>query len=210
MGHLGVSKTYTLLLKHFFWPGIKADAVLLLLSCLATFRKTKPGHPPSTLCPIPALGEPFEWVLVDCVVPLPLSKRSHQYLLTIMCASTYFPEAVPLRSVTASSVICALVKFFSTFGLPKVLQTDQGTNFKSTLLKQVLETLNIPHVKSSAYYPESRGALERWHQTLKSMLRKFNFDSDRNWDEGILFCLFAARETVQESLGFSPTELERS
>lgn len=51
------------------------------------------------------------------------------------------------------------------FGLPKVLQTDQDTNFKSSLFKQILDTLNIKHVTPSAYYPESQGALEHWHQT---------------------------------------------
>ncbi|XP_038137980.1 uncharacterized protein LOC119781550 [Cyprinodon tularosa] len=38
---------------------------------------------------------------------------------------TRFPEAVPLRRITAPMVTKALVKFFSLFGLPKVVQTDQ-------------------------------------------------------------------------------------
>lgn len=60
---------------------------------------------------------------------------------------------------------------------------------------------------SSAYHPESQGALERWHQTLKAMLRKYCLEAKVDWDEGIPFVLFAAREAVQESLGFSPSEL---
>ena len=58
---------------------------------------------------------------------------------------------------------------------------------------------------SSAYHPESQDALERWHQTLKSVLRKFCFEKD--WDESLPFVLFDVRESVQESLGFSPAEL---
>lgn len=54
---------------------------------------------------------------------------------------------------------------------------------------------------SSAYHPESQGAIERWHQTLKSMLKKFCYDTERDWDEGV-------RNAKQESLGFSLTELE--
>lgn len=208
-GHLGVSKTYDLVLKHFFWPGLKADVASHCRSCHVCQLAGKPNQVirPAPLCPFPALGKLFERVIVDCVGPLPQSKTGNQHLLTIMCASTRFPEAVPLCNVTASSVVRALIKFFSTFGLPKVLQTDQGTNFKSTLFKQILDTLNIKHVTSSAYHPESQGALEHCHQTLKSMLWKFCLDSDRSWDEGIPFCLFAARETVQESLWFSNAEL---
>ena len=94
-----------------------------------------------------------------------------------------------------------------TFGLPKVVYSDQGTNFLSKLFKQVLKSLSITHRVASAYHPESQGALERWHQTLKSLLRKYCLDSEKDWDEGVPLILFAARETVQESLGFSPAEL---
>ena len=61
--------------------------------------------------------------------------------------------------------------------------------------------------KSSAYHPESQGALERFHQTLKNMIRSYCFDTEKDWDEGIHLLLFAVRESVQESLGFSPFEL---
>ncbi len=124
-----------------------------------------------------------------------------------MCVATRFPEAIPLRKITAPVIIKALVKFFSTFGLPKIIQSDQGTNFLSRLFKQVLESLAISHQVSSAYHPQSQGALERFHQTLKSMLRKYCLDTARDWDEGVPLVLFAVRETVQESLGFSPAEL---
>lgn len=93
------------------------------------------------------------------------------------------------------------------FGLPKVVQTDQGTNFKSRTFAQALKTLGVKHVTSSPYHPESQGALERFHQTLKAMLPKYCMDTGRDWDEVIPFLLFAAREAVQESLGFIPAEL---
>lgn len=128
--------------------------------------------PPAPLCPIPAVGEPFEHVLVDCVGPLPRTRAGNQFLLTIMCLSTRFPEAIPLRRVTTANITKALIKFFTTFGLPKTVQTDQGTNFLSRAFKQTLASLGVSHSVSSAYHPESQGALERWHQTLKAMLKK--------------------------------------
>ena len=208
-GHLGVNKTYQLLLKHFFWPGIKGDVVKYCRSCHVCQLVGKPNQvvPPAPLHPIPVVGEAFDRVIVDCVGPLPRTKSGNEYLLTIMCAATRFPEAIPMRKITASSVAKGLTKFFSTFGLPRTVQTDQGTNFQSKLFNQVLQTLNVQHAVSSAYHPESQGALERWHQTLKSMLRKYCIEKEKNWDEGVPFVLFAAREAVQESLGFSPAQL---
>ncbi len=159
------------------------------------------------MVPIPVLGEPFERVIVDCVGPLPKTKGGNQYLLTMMCAATCFPEAIPLRKITAPVIIKALVKFFSLFGLPTVIQTDRGTNFMSNLFAQVLKALKISHRISSAYHPESQGALERFHQTLKAMLRKYCMDTGKDLDEGTPLVLFAVREAVQDSLGFSPADL---
>ncbi|KAJ8040186.1 hypothetical protein HOLleu_14412 [Holothuria leucospilota] len=71
----------------------------------------------------------------------------------------------------------------------------------------MLYELGIDQIKSSAYHPESQGALERFHQTLKNMLKTYCHGNERDWDEGIPFVMFAARESIQESLGFSPFEL---
>ena len=39
------------------------------------------------------------------------------------------------------------------------------------------------------------------------MIRSYCFDTEKDWDEGIHLLLFAVRESVHESLGFSPFEL---
>ena len=70
-----------------------------------------------------------------------------------------------------------------------------------------MHELGITQYKSSPYHPESQGALERFHQTLKNMIRLYGFDSENDWSESIHLLLFAIRESVQESLGFSPFEL---
>ena len=163
--------------------------------------------PKAQLHPIPAIGEPFSHILVDCVGPLPKTKTGNQYLLTIMCTATRFPEATPLRNIKARSIVKALIKFFTFVGLPKSIQSDQGTNFMSGTFQQVMHELGINQYKSTAYHPESQGAIERFHQTLKNMIRTYCHDNDKDWDEGIPLLLFAARESVQDSLGFSPFEL---
>ena len=39
------------------------------------------------------------------------------------------------------------------------------------------------------------------------MIRAYCFDTEKCWDEGVHFLLFAVRESVQESTGFSPFQL---
>ena len=56
--------------------------------------------------------------------------------------------------------------FFTLVGLPRSLQSDQGSNFMSGLMQTVMYQLSIKQYKSAAYHPEYQGALERFHQTL--------------------------------------------
>ena len=92
-------------------------------------------------------------------------------------------------------------------GLPKAIQSDQGSNFMSGTFQQVMVELGIKQYTSSAYHPQSQGALERFHQTLKNMMRSYCYEQGKDWDEGIHLLLFAVREAVQDSLGFSLLEL---
>ena len=100
-GHLGANKTYHKILNHFYWPGLKSDVSQFCKSCHTCQMVGKPDQtiPKAHLQPIPAFDEPFSRIIIDYVGPLPKTKSGHEYLLTIMCASTRFPEAIPLRNI---------------------------------------------------------------------------------------------------------------
>ena len=155
-GHLGVRKTVHRILQHFYWPRLKHDVSQYCKTCHTCQVVGKPNQkiPQAPLLPIPAFEEPFSQVLIDCVGPLPKTKSGNCYLLTIMCMSTRFPEAIPLRNIKAQTVVKALVRFFTLVGLPKSIQSDQGSNFMSGLFQQVVHQLGIQQIKSSAYHPE--------------------------------------------------------
>jgi len=97
-GHLGIKKTYCKVLNDYYWPGVHRNVKRFICSCHVCQMVGKPNQKPpvAPLKPIPVLDE---HVLIDCVGPLPKSKSGNQYILTIMCASTRFPEAIPLHSI---------------------------------------------------------------------------------------------------------------
>ena len=189
-------------------PKIKSDVSQHCKTCQTYQMVGKPNQNiPKALHPIPAFDERFSRIIIDCVVPLPKTKSGCPYLLTIMCASTLFPEAIPLINIKTKTIVKALVKFFTVVDLSRSVQSDQGSNCMYGINQQVMYELGIKQYKSSSYHPESKGALERFHLTLKNMIRSYCFDTEKDWDEGIHLLLFAVRESVQESLGFSPFEL---
>ena len=207
--HLGIRKTTNSILRNFYWPGIRNDVKLYCRNCKVCQMVGKPNQvlKPVPLKPIPVMQEPFSKVVIDCVGPLPKTKKQNQYLLTIMCSSTRYPDAYSVRNIRAKTLIPLLVKTFTQYGIPKVVQSDQGTNLTSSLFQEVMKAMGVTHKLSAVYHPQSQGVLERHHQTLKQALSKYCMQNAKDWDEGLPFVLFAIRNAVQESLGFSPAEL---
>ena len=67
--------------------------------------------------------------------------------------------------------------------------------------------LHIHPIRTTPYHPQTDGLVERFNQTLKSMLRKTALEEGKDWDKLIPYVLFAYREVPQTSNGFSPFEL---
>jgi transposase InsO family protein len=88
-----------------------------------------------------------------------------------VCTSTRLYEAIALRNIKTNAIVKTIIKFLSFVGVPKAIQSDQGSNFRSGLFQQVMHELDVRQYKSTAYHPESHGALGRFHQTLKTMMR---------------------------------------
>ena len=76
----------------------------------------------------------------------------------------------------------------------------------STLMKRVMEILQVKQLRTSPYHPESNGMLERFHATLKAMLRKTS-EERREWDTYLPYVCFAFRDSTHTATGFSPFQL---
>ena len=72
-GHLGVAKTQSRLLRHFFWPSISRDTKSFCRSCDVCQRLGKGKKPvPAPLQSMPLVSEPFAQVAIEIIGPLPI------------------------------------------------------------------------------------------------------------------------------------------
>ena len=144
---------------------------------------------------------------MDIVGPLPQSRSGKRYVLVVCDYATRYPEAVALRTIDAENIAEELVKMFARVGIPDEILTDQGSNFTSQLLTELYRMLHVHAIRTSPYHPQTDGLVERFNQTLKSMLRKAATKENKDWDKLLPYVLFAYREVPQTSTGFSPFEL---
>ena len=99
------------------------------------------------------------------------------------------------------------MEIYSRVGIPREVLTDQGKQFTSDIMKEVGRLLSISQLTTTPYHPVCNELVERFNGTLKSMLKKLCEEKPRQWDRYIQALIFAYRETVQESTGFSPFQL---
>lgn len=206
-GHLGVEKTKERLLRAFYWPGIfrnVSEHCSTCDTCQKVARRVKVKAPMITT---PVISEPFSKISMDIVGPLNRTKKGNKYILTIVDDATRYPEAFPLKSCEAENIATCLIDLFSRVGVPRTILTDQGSNFKSELLKQLYDLLKVKGITTSPYHPEANGKTERFNGTLKSMLKKLCVEQTLEWDTLLPYVLFAYREVPHEETGFAPFDL---
>ena len=118
--HLGIRKTTIDVLEYFYWPGVRADIRKFCNACVICQKTGKPNQPPKPvpLTPQTVCSVPFEKIIIDCVGPLPRTKKMNQYLVTIMCSSIRYPDAFPVRNIRAKTLIPHLIKIFTQYGIP--------------------------------------------------------------------------------------------
>ena len=208
-GHLGIKKTMDRVLTEFFWPGVCGDVSRFCKSCdicQRTIQKDRVTKVP--LGKLPLIDTPFKRVAVDIVGPIePRSERKSRYILTMIDYATRYPEAVALQGIETERVAEASVEMFSRVGIPDEMLTDCGSQFTAEVMKEVSRLLSLQQITTTPYHPICNGLIERFHMTLKQMIRRMCAERPKDWDKYLPALLFAIREVPQESLGFSPFEL---
>ena len=145
---------------------------------------------------------------MDIVGPLPRTERGNKYILVISDYFTKWPEAFALVNKEAATIARVLVsELFARFGAPYVLQSDQGSNFDSMLIKEMCTILCIKKTRTTAYHPQCDGLLERLNRTLIYLIALNAPDAKENWDLQLGLTLMAYRSSVQSSTGFTPFSL---
>ncbi|XP_076044813.1 uncharacterized protein LOC143027412 [Oratosquilla oratoria] len=208
-GHFSHRKTELKVAEQFYWPGMGTDIRTFCRSCDKCQRFSAKGRvPPVPLQPMPIVTEPFARVAIDLVGPLsPASSDGHRYILTLIDFATEFPEAVPLKDIDSISVTEALLTIFSGVGIPREILLDRGTQFTSTLMKELHRMLGVKPIFTTPFHPSGNGRIERLHGALKAILRTLCDEKPRELHRYLIPTLFALRELPCDRTGFSAFEL---
>ncbi|TEA34149.1 hypothetical protein DBR06_SOUSAS2710007, partial [Sousa chinensis] len=95
-----------------------------------------------------------DWQINFTVMPRVLG--NFRYLLVLVDTISEWIEAFPARTEMAAEVAKALLKdIIARFGLPRSLQSNNGTTFVSQVTKAVMSALGIKRTLHSVWRPQS-------------------------------------------------------
>jgi hypothetical protein len=138
------------------------------------------------------------------VCPLPKS-NGYTHIFTVIDRTTRWPEAIPLTSTSTADCAAALFAgWVQRFGLPSAITSDRGPQFISALWAVLCKMLNINHIPTTSYHPQSNGLVERFHRRLKDGLRARAAGPD--WATHLPWVMLGVRSAWRENSSFSPAE----
>jgi transposase InsO family protein len=91
------------------------------------------------------------------------------YLCSILDGASRFIVHFEIRErMTEADVECIVEQARERFPdeKPRII-SDNGPQFIASDFKQYIRVAGMTHVRTSPYYPQSNGKIERWHKTIK-------------------------------------------
>lgn len=207
LSHPGVRTTRKLVQDRFYWPSMNCDVGNWAKTCIQCQRSKVNRHTLSGLGSFPQCDR-FEHIHIDLVGPLPTSSEGFKYCLTIVDRRTRWPECFPTKDITAETISRVIYDgWISRFGCPKKLTSDQGRQFESHLFSALMKLLGINKLRTTPYHPQSNGAVERWHRSLKAALTARLCNISSSWVTELPTVLLGLRTAIRSDTGISAAEM---
>ena len=207
-GHLGIKKTLGMFRERFKGVNEYTQCEAIVKACPSCQKGTdyKPkkkvaGHINSE--------RPWDLLSVDIVGPLPRTKEGYRFILSIIDCFSRFTILVPLKEHTATTVSKALYEYvIGYFGVPKGILSDRGGEFCSQVWEEMLRLMDVQPHRTSPYYPQGNGVIERMHRTLGNLLRsKLIEKNDKEWPLYLPGIMMTLNEAPHEAHGYSPNQV---
>ena len=148
---------------------------------------------------------PFDKIAIDLITNCKISTSGNKHILTIIDHLTGWPEAFPIPDKSADTIVATLINHYLPVHMcPRYILLDNGTEFKTNLMDQVLQQLGTYRIFSAPYHPQSNGKPEVFHKYLKPTLKKLCENDPANWDIYINQVLASYRITPNLATAESP------
>lgn len=164
--HMGIVKTKSIARGFLWWPGLDSDIEGMTKTCESCIEHGgNPSQSPLNCWPAPK--GPGKRVHIDFFGPW-----NNMMFVVILDAYSKWLFVKKMNDITSSTTIQILREYFSNWGIPEKLVSDNGSSFCSEEMESFLLKNGIVHIKTAPYHPSSNGAAENVVKTTKNFLKR--------------------------------------
>ena len=206
-GHQGRDHTVSLIKERFWWPGMVQDAMSSVRNCARCVQfeaRVQKPHLRPIIC-----TEPMDLVHINYVkMEITVGAKEKPVVKDVLVVEdhlTCYIQAFVTKNHTARTTARVLYnEYFSVFGFLRRLMSDQAPEFSGKVIAAMCDLLGVSKVRTSPYHPQSNGAVERAHQTLRRMIGKMDPEKRSKWPLHLGSVIIAYNATRSLVTGFSP------
>ena len=206
VGHQGRDHTLSLMKEQFWWPGMSQALLKAVANCGRCIQYKAKGQLPP-MQPI-ICTEPMELIHIDYVgmeVTVATDKKPVvKNVLVVVDHFTCYVQAFMTKNHTARTTArLQYNNYFSVFGFPQRLMSDQGTEFCGKVIAAMCSLLGVKKIRTTPYHPQTNGSAKRVHQTLQWMIGKSDPEKRKKWLAHIGSIIIAYNSTRSLVTGYS-------
>lgn len=203
--HRGLDETHAKIKNLYYWPNQRRSIQTYINNC-EICQITKYDRKPLNLKLniTPTAIKPFQILHIDTVS---LDKTK---FLTIIDSFSKYAQAYKLNSCQAIEIVNNLVKYFTHHCIPKQIISDNGLEFKNSVVTELLNVHKINIHFISSQHPESNGMIERFHSTLIEHIRLLNNQNEyktENIENKVNYALLAYNNSIHSVTKLRPYEI---
>eukprot|EP00253_Pinus_taeda_P027733 PITA_27733 len=208
-GHIAAKRTaFKILQAGYYWPTPHQDVRRYISQCdrcqrmgKLTPRDEMPLQPQVTF-------NPFEKWGMDFLGPINPPSKQRSYIIVCTEYLTKWAETKEIKEEIEEKVAEFLREnIFYKFGYPRELVTDQGSQFTSNLIEDLLAHHKIKHRTSTPYHPQANGQVEVTNRALEYIFTKVVSSSKKDWADRLVEATWAYNTTWKTTIGFKPYQL---
>ena len=124
-----------------------------IANCILCHRdKVKNQNYPLQITEIP--DRPFDKITIDLITECETSTSGNKHILTIIDHLTRWSDAYPIPDKSADTIVSTFInEYLPVYMCPRYILSDNGTEFKNSLMDQVLQQPGIDRIFSAPYHP---------------------------------------------------------
>jgi len=207
VGHMGVHSVgpYLRTVKRMQWPDMDSDIRKVIMKCDTCKQFANRAGAFNPMRSVDAV-EPWDHIAID-LAECPLDDSGYKYVLVVVDVATKFVVLKALKQKTMDTVTRKLWSIFSTFGVPKIIQSDNGTEFVNQFMTASSELMGWSRRVTTPYHPQGNGLAERHVGIMKTILWKVAERDMTHWRKYLKFVQFSMNRRCHAATDRMPQEL---